>query len=345
MDRQTIENLLMPATYGRHLTRVFAPEALLAGTGLKPQDLNDPERRITVRQALQYIDNTLHIAPQPDWYLAWAGTLSDHFHGPISVALMSAPTLGHGVETFIDFFPARVPYLHLQARREGDGFYAEIWPLIALGDATPLLIETPLMILQQYMQTVYGVDFSAARLDLDYPPTPHADCYARYFPCPVRFNAARSALVFPAQWCALRNLDYHESTWAHALGQCQALASSRERSTLGEVQRLLGRAFEDASRPRALPTLEDVAAQLHLAPRTLIRRLRALGTSYQAITDDFLRQRAAELLRNDEVKIKAVAAALGFQNPANFGKAFKRWFGVSPGSFRRGQGRVEADAP
>jgi len=76
-----------------------------------------------------------------------------------------------------------------------------------------------------------------------------------------------------------------------------------------------------------------------------LRRLRALGTSYQAITDDFLRQRAAELLRNDEVKIKAVAAALGFQNPANFGKAFKRWFGVSPGSFRRGQGRVEADAP
>jgi hypothetical protein len=44
VDRQTIENLLMPATYGRHLTRVFAPEALLAGTGLKPQDLNDPER-------------------------------------------------------------------------------------------------------------------------------------------------------------------------------------------------------------------------------------------------------------------------------------------------------------
>ena len=77
-----------------------------------------------------------------------------------------------------------------------------------------------------------------------------------------------------------------------------------------------------------------MARHLHLAPRTLIRRLRRLGTTYQAIMDDFLRARAAELLVNDRVKIKEVAAALGFNNPANFGKAFKRWYGVSPGGYR-----------
>jgi AraC-like DNA-binding protein len=39
-------------------------------------------------------------------------------------------------------------------------------------------------------------------------------------------------------------------------------------------------------------------------------------------------------LANDQMKIKQVAAALGFDSPANFGKAFKRWHGVSPGNFR-----------
>ncbi len=34
--------------------------------------------------------------------------------------------------------------------------------------------------------------------------------------------------------------------------------------------------------------------------------------------------------------IKEVAAVPGFTNPANPGKAFKRWFGVSPGMFRLG---------
>jgi len=119
MDRTAIENLLMPITYVRHLARRFAIGPLLEGTGLSPVDLHDRERRISVRQALRYIDNTRALASEPDWYLSWAADLSDHFHGSISVALMSAPTLGQGIEVFLRYFPGRVPYLHMQGRREG----------------------------------------------------------------------------------------------------------------------------------------------------------------------------------------------------------------------------------
>lgn len=334
MDSNVIEDLLMPATYGRHLTRMFPAEALLAGTGLTAADFAEPDRRITVRQALAYIRNTLALGSEPDWYLGWAGTLADHFHGPVSIALMSAPTLGDGVDTFVRYFPVRIPYMHMQGRRDGDRFYAELCPLIELGEIKPILVETPLMVLQQYLHTLYAVDFSQARIELDYPPPAWAERYARYFLAPVVFDAPRVALVMPEAWRALRNLDYQESTWAHALGQCEAIASSPDRTTLGEVRNYLCRAFEVPNRRRALPTLEEVAGHLHLAPRTLIRRLRRLGTTYQGIMDEFLRARAAELLANDRVKIKEVAAALGFQNPANFGKAFKRWYGISPGSYR-----------
>lgn len=334
MDPGAIEDLLMPATYGRHLARLFPADKLLAGTGLTAAEFAERDRRITVRQALKYISNTLALATEPDWYLAWAGTLSDHFHGPVSIALMSAPTLGDGLDTFVRFFPARIPYLHMQGRRVGDYFYIELWPLLDTGAAKPLLVETPLIVLQQYLATLYGVDLAAARVELDYPAPYWAERYTRYFHTAVQFDAARTALVVPYAWRALRNLDYHESTWSHALRQCEAIASSPERTTLGEVRNYLCRAFEQPDRRRALPTLDEVARHLHLAPRTLIRRLRRLGTTYQAIMDDFLRARAAELLVNDRVKIKEVAAALGFNNPANFGKAFKRWYGVSPGGYR-----------
>ncbi len=145
------------------------------------------------------------------------------------------------------------------------------------------------------------------------------------------FGAPRHALVIPASWRALRNLDYHESMWSHALAQCIGIAASRERTALGQVRNFLCERFE---RDRTLPTLDEVAGHLHVAPRTLIRRLRQLGTSYQSITDYFLRTRAVELLANEGAQIKEVAAALGFQNPANFGKVFKRWYGVSPGGYR-----------
>lgn len=338
MTASEIEDLLMPATYGRHLTRLFAPARLLAGTGLSEQDLDDPTRRITVRQALQYNRNTMTLAPAPDWYLAWAGTLADHFHGPISIALVSAPTLGDGLDAFLRYFPGRVPYLHMQGRLIGDTHVSELTPLMDLDVAKPVLIETPLIVLLQHLHTVYGVDLTEACIELDYPPTPHAASYPRYFRGPVHFGAHRNVLIIPAAWRELRNLDHHESTWSHALARCEStLSSSSERTTFGAVRAYLANAFEVADRRRALPTLDEVAAHLHVTPRTLIRRLRSLCTTYQDLMDGFLRVRAAELPANDCTRIKEVAAALGFHNPANFGKAFKRWYGVSPGGFRAQQ--------
>lgn len=335
MDAGAIEELLMPITYGRHLVRLFDPGKLFAGTGLKAGDLDDPNRRITVRQLLQYARNALEIATEPDWYLAWAGTLSDHFHGPISIALLSAPTLGDGVDAFLKYFPSRIPYMHMQGRCDGERFFAELCPLIDLGTTKSLLVETPLIILQQYVDTVYAVNFDDATLELDYPPTPYAERYKRYFKCPVNFGASCNALVFPTAWRKLPNLGYIESGWAHAIAQCEATtASSRERSTLGQVRTYLCKSFESEHRRRRLPTLDEVAAQLHLAERTLTRRLHRLGTSYQRVTDEFLRARAQELLANDKITIKEIAVALGFDNPANFGKVFKRWYGVSPGTYR-----------
>lgn len=341
LDRRAIEALLMPITYGRHLARLFDLERLFAGTGLEPADLQDPEYRITVSQLLTYTRNALDLADDPGWYYEWAGSLADHFHGPISIALVSAPTLGDGLDAFLRYFPSRIPYMHLQDRREGEHFFAELCPLIDLGTAKPILVETPVVLLQKHLQNVYDVDLSQAVLELDYPATAHADRCRAYFPFPVRFATARNALVIPAAWRTLRNLGHVESTWVHALAQCEAtMASSVERETLGRVRACLASGFAREDRLRPLPTLDEVAESLHVTSRTLIRRLQRLGTSYRDATDEFLRARARELLANDQMKIKQVAAALGFDSPTNFGKTFKRWYGISPGSFRSGRGRA-----
>ena len=345
MDARAIEDLPMPATYARHLSRVFDADALFAGTGIDLALLEDRQRRITVRQVLRYIANALALAEEPDWYLRWMREIADRFHGPISLALQSAPTLGHGVDVFLEFFPSRTPYMHMQGRNEGEFFLAELSPLIDLGASKPLLVEAPLMILQQHLDSVYGVDFGAASLLLDYPPTPYADRYRRYFKPEVRFGSRSNALVIPKAWRSLPNLGYIESSWSHAVQQCEATsASSRERETLSQVRACLCRAFELATRTRPLPTLEDVASELHVSPRTMIRRLRLLGTSYQEITREFLEARAQEMLANAEITIKEVAGRLGFDTPANFGRTFKRWFGVSPGVYRATRLRNDASA-
>ena len=166
MDPAAIEQLPMPVTYGRHLARQFDPEALLAGTGIKPADLDDPGLRITVRQALRYVENAIALAAQPDWYFAWVTGLSDHFHGPMSLALSTAPSLGDAIDAFTRYFPSRIPYLHMQRRTDATNVLVELIPLIDLGTATALLVETPLLVLIRHFETVYNVDFAAAALEL-----------------------------------------------------------------------------------------------------------------------------------------------------------------------------------
>ncbi|XXF80723.1 AraC family transcriptional regulator [Myxococcaceae bacterium GXIMD 01537] len=45
--------------------------------------------------------------------------------------------------------------------------------------------------------------------------------------------------------------------------------------------------------------------------------------------------KAAQLLRESELPLSEVAAAIGYQSEASFNRAFKRWGGSAPGSYRR----------
>ena len=92
--------------------------------------------------------------------------------------------------------------------------------------------------------------------------------------------------------------------------------------------------------PPALPSLETVAQRLHLSPRTVIRRLRVQGATYQALLDAVLKARAQSLLAEPGMRVQDVAARLGYADSASFRKAFRRWFGVTPAAWRDGAGQA-----
>jgi AraC-like DNA-binding protein len=106
-------------------------------------------------------------------------------------------------------------------------------------------------------------------------------------------------------------------------------------------QRLAGD-FLDAQIERLLeqgddagPPLREAAARLRLSPRTVIRRLGERDTSYRALVDAHRRRRAADLLFQPALPVAEIADRLGYDEPTNFGRACRRWFGLSPRAYRR----------
>lgn len=82
------------------------------------------------------------------------------------------------------------------------------------------------------------------------------------------------------------------------------------------------------------PREAQVAELLHMSKRSLQRSLRSRGTSYRDLLNATLQVLAKRELADPSLSIADVASRLGFSDPANFSRAFRRWTGQSPQAFR-----------
>ena len=73
-----------------------------------------------------------------------------------------------------------------------------------------------------------------------------------------------------------------------------------------------------------------VAGALGMSERSLHRRLREIGQSYQGVVDVFRREEAERLLLDGRVDMAEIAHRLGFADQSAFSRAFRRWTQMAP---------------
>ena len=83
------------------------------------------------------------------------------------------------------------------------------------------------------------------------------------------------------------------------------------------------------------PKLDTIAQTLQLSPRTLQRKLKEAGTSYQALLDQTRCGIAIYYLQQQQVTASDLAFLLGFSETSAFRRAFKRWTGKTLTEFCR----------
>jgi AraC-like DNA-binding protein len=80
--------------------------------------------------------------------------------------------------------------------------------------------------------------------------------------------------------------------------------------------------------------MNAVARSLGLSARSLRRRLCDEGISYNTIAESALATLAKQLLADQARSIQETAYTMGFSDPSAFYRAFKRWTGTTPKTFR-----------
>lgn len=303
---------------------------LFAELGLDYEALDDPEARFPQDDMTRLWHRALALSGNPAIGLNMArGVRPTSFH-VVGYALMTSRTLRDGIGRLVRFQRIIAEGADLSLRPEPDGY---VLSLAIHGDrlppATPSL-EASLAYLLTFCRWVAGTGVMPVETRFRGPAPANLVPYQEVFGDTLRFGCAEYALVFS------RSVMERSLPTAN-----EELARLHDRFAGEYLARFSGSRVSHSARqvicrllPQGEPKREVVAQALLLSQRTLQRRLQEEGTSFQALLEDTRRELALQYLAQPDRSLLEVAYLLGFSDPSNFFRAFRRWFGTTPGEYR-----------
>ncbi|WP_263145584.1 AraC family transcriptional regulator [Pseudomonas sp. RIT-PI-AD] len=248
----------------------------------------------------------------------------------VGYALMSSRTLKEGFARLVRYQRIIAEGADLHFRASGDAY---VLSLAIHGDRLPPArqsAEASLAYALTFCRWLTGRPITPREVRLQGPAPANPEPYRQVFQAPLVFNADHYGLIFERA-----DMESPLPTANEALAQLhdrfagEYLARFSESRVTHQARQVLCRLL-----PQGEPKRESVAAALHLSQRTLQRRLQEEGSSFQELLDVTRRDLAEQYLAQPKLTLLEIAYLLGFADPSNFFRAFRRWFGITPGEYR-----------
>ena len=305
-----------------------------AGLALSRAQLADPALRVSYRQASCFVRRALGALDVPDAGLRIGrkGTIGGF--GLLGLAMMTSRTLGEAMFAGIAHHKVCGCLLDLGFEPLGEREVALVArPLFGDVELQPFFCEELFASCLTIARELVGPDLRPLRIELAYPAPAYAAHYASVFDCEARFGAAQNRLLIDTRWLAHPLPGYNPLTAKQALALCaQQLTpdgGEPHQEIVAAVERLL------RSRLRQQPKLNEVARTLNLSERSLRRKLAESGRIFREIHDRVRAERALQLLQAGTLSVSEIGSEVGFSDPREFRRAFKRWTGMPPQNARR----------
>lgn len=306
------------------------PEWLVAGTGIAP-GVGAPAR-LTLHDKLIAAANLCDRAG----VLELATRV---LHAPLAaidprcaLAFQVAPDLDAALARFAVAIDDAAPQLRVCYSRGPDAGTLEVRSGFVPGRLHDALALATLALCYRLAEAMSGKVAHAARLSASAAGV-RQRAFSAELLCPVRFASGGNRLTLPATLLAEPNPRHDPELWeslaSRAAGQRDAVAPEKLKTML------IGRICRDLDERRTVPRLKQLAGELDMSERTIIRLLSGEGTSFRQLVDDERMRRAMRLVGDRSLELARVADLLGFADAPSFWRTFRRWYGVTPSAFRR----------
>ena len=317
------------------------PKRLAREVGIDPSSLQSGAT-IGYRLIVNLLQHAAVQLRQPDFGMRLAILQGGgQIFGPMSAVMRNSNTLGDALAYAKEHIYAHSLAARVSLERHDAGRQVFVGHDILL-DGLPnkcQAIEQILLFGHLNAVAVTGGRARARKVYFRHQPLSPLSTYRRYFGCDVRFDQQVDGVVFSEQDLLCPVVDPDARAYERATLLIDTaftpMSPPMHAQVRGVIMRLVG--TPDCCNER-------VAAELNLHPRTLYRRLKAEGKSFQEIKDEVRRDVALYYLHQTRLDLTDIAGKLGYAEHSVFTRRCIRWFSAAPSELRS-QARPEGGPP
>lgn len=302
--------------------------SVLEGTGVSADEVRQ-DAFVPYAAFLSVLDNACRLTGRDDIGILLGKRQTLAALGPLGGVLRHAATLGEAIGDFAAFqshnSTGGAVYL-MQADRDvilGYGVYDASAPVT--NQIYDLVLAVGCNLIAELTDGQVAPEEIVLSRSVPNDPTR----YIRLVRCPVRFDQHQTGMIIRASVLDFPLPAADKAQHDLALAKLLSVRHGTPLPLSAHVRHLL-RPFLLMGHAR----MGDVAERLDMHPRAMRRRLRAEGTTFEAIRDEVRQVAARELLRLGNLSIADISATLDYSTPSSFVHAFRRWNGTSPGLWR-----------
>ncbi len=251
-------------------------------------------------------------------------------HGALGTAIACSPDRKTVLDLLMRFIKFRAAFSSFTVEPLGRTTKCTIRIETVLGDETDSALDFMLAVLMSNVMFTGLQAMSQPKIHLKRSRPPEHEYYRKLLHASIRYNQREDCIFLNSAELKLSMPTYDPEQFEEAVRKCrlQQLDNIQHNTARESIEHVFDKT------PGMLWSIGQVAEHLHMSARTLQRRLKAEGVSYQHILDEWLQQLAAKYMNKEQLTVEATAILLGYNDEANFRRAFKRWHGCPPQAYR-----------
>jgi AraC-like DNA-binding protein len=310
----------------------YDPESILRRSGVRPQDVGDHDAFLPYRALAVVLEDAAQMTDALDFGRQLALRQGIEILGPVGVAARTAPTVGEALRISRVYLAAYSPAIEVRLK-PGERADRKLFEFAIVEEdmpSCPQLFELSLGVLLQVLRHLGGVTVNPTTTLIPHAALLEEALYRDYYGSEVRFSQPQGGLE-------VRDADLArpvaDDAQAHEVlvRYLEGLEIPEDRGFADSVRRLVVELL-----PTGTVTMNLLARQFALHPKTFQRRLAAEGTTFGTLVEQARRELADHYLRESDLELTQIARELGYAEQSVLSRSCRRWFGEPPGAIRRG---------